>query len=102
VSYSVALRRKEIGIRLALGALDRSILWLMARQMLWPVGLATVTGAIGGVALGIFMSSEEMLLAPEMPVIAATLIVLLTMIGLSCIIPTLRALRRSDTRVLYA
>lgn len=100
VSYGVALRRKEIGIRLALGALDRSILWLMARQLIWPVGLATVVGTIGGLAFGILTASEELLLAPEVPVVAAALLILLAMIGLACALPTLRMLRRADTRVL--
>jgi predicted permease len=100
VSYSVALRRKEIGIRLALGALDRSIVVLMMRQLIWPVSLAIIAGLIGGVAVGMVFASEGDFAPVEAPVVFAALLVLLAAIGLACIIPTLRALRHADTRVL--
>jgi ABC-type antimicrobial peptide transport system permease subunit len=100
VSYAVALRRKEIGIRLALGALDRSIVILMIRQLIWPVSLAIIAGLIGGVAVGVMFASQGDFSSPEAPVVAAALLVLLTAIGLACVLPTLRALRTSDIRVL--
>jgi predicted permease len=100
VSYSVALRRKEIGIRLALGALDRSIVVLMVRQLIWPVSLALVAGVTGGVAVGVVFSSQGNFSPVEPLVVVAALLVLLVAIGLACILPTLRALRRADTRVL--
>jgi putative ABC transport system permease protein len=49
LAYAVALRTHEIGVRLALGADARSILWLVIRR--------TVLLAAAGVALGIFGAS---------------------------------------------
>jgi predicted permease len=100
VSYTVALRRKEIGIRLALGALDRSIVMLMLRQLVWPVSLAIIAGLIGGVAVGVMFASQGDFSPPETPVVMSALLVLVTAIGLACVLPTLRALRASDIRVL--
>jgi putative ABC transport system permease protein len=47
VSYTGRQRRKEIGIRLALGASRVSVVWLLARQGL---GLTTAGAALGVVA----------------------------------------------------
>lgn len=45
LSYLVEQRRKEIGVRMALGALPGNILRLVLRQSLKPVALGVVTGA---------------------------------------------------------
>jgi len=100
VSYSVALRRKEIGIRLALGARNRSILLLMARQLIWPVALATVVGMIGGLAVVMAFASDRDLFPPEASLVAAAVLMLLASVALSCVLPTLRMLRTADHRIL--
>jgi macrolide transport system ATP-binding/permease protein len=47
VSYSVSRRVREIGIRLALGADNRDVMWLVVMQAMFPV----LTGVIIGMAL---------------------------------------------------
>jgi putative ABC transport system permease protein len=52
-SYSVAERKKEIGIRMALGAQPGNIMAILLRQS----ALATGTGLLLGLGLGILMSA---------------------------------------------
>lgn len=44
VSFLVASRTRELGIRLAIGASPRSLVFLTMRQMLWPVALGLIAG----------------------------------------------------------
>jgi predicted permease len=51
MSYLVARRVNEIGLRMALGAERSGVLWLVMRESLWLVALGVVTGvpaAVGG------------------------------------------------------
>jgi len=47
VSYGVGCRAREIGIRMALGADNRDVMWLVVRQAMFPV----LTGALIGMVL---------------------------------------------------
>lgn len=47
VSYGVSRRVREIGIRMALGADNRDVMWLVVRQAMFPV----LTGVVIGMAL---------------------------------------------------
>jgi len=50
VSYAVAQRRHEFGIRLALGARRRSVLWLVIRQGMIRTLAGVVAGLVGALA----------------------------------------------------
>jgi len=52
VAYSVAQRRREIGIRMALGATAREVLRLAARTGLRPVAVGLALGVALSVVLG--------------------------------------------------
>jgi len=58
ISYAVAQRTQEVGIRRALGARPSDILWLMMRQGLAPVLAGIALGLIGAFALTQLMTSQ--------------------------------------------
>jgi putative ABC transport system permease protein len=96
VSYSVAQRRTELGIRIALGAEYRSILALVLWGGLQPV----ITGLLAGMAAAFFagrlISSLLFSVAPLDPLVYASAITLLTLASVAaCWIPA-RAAARTD------
>jgi ABC-type antimicrobial peptide transport system permease subunit len=44
MSYAVSRRTKELGIRMALGAHSRDVLWLVLREALWQVAVGVLIG----------------------------------------------------------
>ena len=92
VSYSVARRRSEIGIRLALGAGRTRVLLLVLRQGMTPVFVGLVAGALAAAAIGSYLSTLLFDVSPHDPVaFAITAAVLLTASALACWIPARRA-----------
>ena len=59
LAYQVAQRRKEIGIRLALGGNGRRIFGLVVSEGLWLLGIGIALGAVG--AFGIRRAMETQL-----------------------------------------
>jgi putative ABC transport system permease protein len=94
VAYSVAQRRREIGIRLALGAQPRAV----ARQIVsGALGLASAGAALGALsALGLTRFLETLLFGVE-PTDAATFVgmaaLLLAIAALASWLPARRAMR---------
>jgi putative ABC transport system permease protein len=94
ISYSVARRVQEIGIRMALGASPPEVLRMVFRQGLLPVVLGVALGAAGALALARAIASQFYGVQPTDPAIflgAAALVLLVA--GLACSIPARRATR---------
>jgi predicted permease len=51
MAYSVAQRRREIGIRMALGAEPKSVIWMVMRDVLWLVAIGAGVGVPAALAL---------------------------------------------------
>jgi len=94
ISYSVARRVQEIGIRMALGASPPNVLLMVLRQGLLPVALGVVLGAATVFSLGRVIASQLYDVEPTDPVtfLGATALVLIVAC-LACCIPAHRAMR---------
>ena len=64
VGFLVTRRTHEIGIRMALGARPRSVLWLVLRDGLQPVLIGALAGCAGAVAVAQAMRALLYGLAP--------------------------------------
>jgi putative ABC transport system permease protein len=103
VSYLVARRRREIGIRLALGATRASVVGLILRQALTPTLLGAVFGAGGAVAVGLIVRSRLYGAAPIDPLaFAAAAAVLATATVIASVAPARDAASVDPVEVLRA
>ena len=92
ISYSVARRRGEIGIRMALGADEVATFVLVVRETLLYVGIGSLIGLAGSVAVGRLIRGIVFEVSPLDPVsIAVTLGVLLATAVVAASIPARRA-----------
>src|SRR6266851_265747 len=88
VSYAVARRRAEIGIRIALGAGYGRVLGLVLRQGMTPVLVGLAAGALAAVAIGSYVSSLLFQVSPHDPLAFATAAAVLVVVSaLACWIP---------------
>jgi predicted permease len=92
VSYSVAQRRREIGVRMALGASPASMVRLIVAQSTRPVALGSVFGLVAAAALAMLLAAGLPEMDPRDPV-SYTGVVLL--IVLSALLATLLPARRA-------
>ncbi|MBA2339724.1 MAG: ABC transporter permease [Pyrinomonadaceae bacterium] len=92
MSYSVAQRTREIGIRIALGAQPREVLKLVARQGVTLATVGLVAGLFASVVLTRLMSSLLYgVSATDAETFIAISLLLLTVILLACYVPARRA-----------
>ena len=94
VGYSVASRRQEMGIRIALGARSSDLRGLILLQGMLPVAVGWAGGILAAVAVGSVARSLLFGVTPHNPgTIACVSAVVLTTAGLACYIPARRAAR---------
>jgi hypothetical protein len=101
VSYGVALRTKEIGIRVALGAQQPALLRAILRQVLTPVGVGVVIGLVLAIPVGLVLGSEPFYLESTDPVaIAMSLAMFGAAASTAALWPAYRTLRRNPVQAL--
>ena len=94
MSYAVAQRTREIGLRVALGADGRSVLVLVLKEVAVLAGIGIAIGLPGGFGLGKLIESQLFGLTARDPLtfFVATLALVATAF-LAGLIPALRAAR---------
>jgi predicted permease len=94
MSYGVARRTNEIGIRMALGAQTRSVLWLVLRESLVLVVIGLVVGVLASLVVTKTAASLLYELKPNDPLTIALATFLLTAVALFAgYLPARRAAR---------
>ncbi|HET6977451.1 MAG TPA: ABC transporter permease [Pyrinomonadaceae bacterium] len=94
VSYTVVQRTDELGIRMALGAQSRDVMWLVLGKGALLVGMGAVLGGAGAYAVSRLLIS----LIPSLPtrdplILPLAALALIAVALVACYIPALRATR---------
>jgi predicted permease len=94
LSYVVSLRRREVGLRVALGALSGTIVVQFVTQALRVVGVACAVGLVLSLAFGRALSGLLFGVSPSDPLTLAGVVVLVVGVAaLAAFLPSLRASR---------
>jgi putative ABC transport system permease protein len=101
MSYIIADRTKEIGIRIALGARKEDVLWLVFRRGTIPVLVGIAIGLIGSYGLTRFMESLLYgISAMDMVSLIGSVVLILLSVVIACYLPIRKALSTNPTIVL--
>jgi predicted permease len=94
MAFVVARRRKELGIRLALGAQPAGVIWLVMREVIVLLTVGLAIGVPAALALGRYVSTQLYGITPDDAAIGGTTIVLLALVsGVAGLVPARRASR---------
>jgi ABC-type antimicrobial peptide transport system permease subunit len=103
LSYMVAQRRREIGIRMALGAARSTVLTQVMRQGLQLTGLGIVAGLAGALALNRLVTSLLFGVGPmDATTLGAVIPTIAAVAAVACWLPAWRAARLDPNVVLRA
>lgn len=98
VAYGVTMRRREIGVRMALGAQAGDVIKLMLRQGLIPLAIGVGVGLAGALAAGFAIRSQLYEVSAADPLIlAGTTLLLALAAALACWWPARRATKVNPT-----
>jgi len=101
MAYTVARRTREIGIRMALGAVQGNVVWLVMREVLLLVGAGVLAGVPLAIGLSRLVRNQLFGLAPHDPLtLVSATIALAAVASLAGFIPALRASRIAPTQAL--
>jgi ABC-type antimicrobial peptide transport system permease subunit len=94
MSFSVAQRTREVGIRMALGARGSQAVQMLLRSGLEVVIVAVVVGVAGALAAGRYLESQLYNVGADDPATMFTVPLILALVALiACWLPARRAAR---------
>src|SRR5215467_1558468 len=94
MAYTVTRRTHEFGLRVALGALHRDVIWLVMRDVLILIAADFAVGVPLAFALSTLVRSQLFGLQPHHPLTLVSSTLALTLVAcLAGLIPALRASR---------
>lgn len=103
LSFSVAQRTREIGVRSALGARTRDIVTLVLRQALWIIGIGVPLGLTAAVSVGRLLSAFLYGVSVHDPLtFVAVPIVIVVVSAVACLVPARRAMKVDPMTALRA
>jgi macrolide transport system ATP-binding/permease protein len=82
-AYGVSRRRREMNIRVALGAQTAQVMRMIVRQSTAPIVAGTAGGAVGAVAIGGLVASLLFDVQPRDPLVIAAVVVLVGVVGVA-------------------
>jgi putative ABC transport system permease protein len=101
MSLAVVRRRREIGVRLALGAFPHSVFWMILRDIAIVTTLGLIAGSVIALTSARFVSSLLFGLEPaDLVTLAATTAILSATAALAASLPARRASRSSPSALL--
>jgi ABC-type antimicrobial peptide transport system permease subunit len=80
LAYAIVKRRKEIGIRIALGANRNSVVRAVLTRVLAILSIGAITGAVIAAGTGPLISSVVLGVSPREPLLLAGIIAVLALI----------------------
>jgi ABC-type antimicrobial peptide transport system permease subunit len=94
MAYSVAQRRRELGIRMALGATRARVLELVVRESMGMAGVGIAVGLVFAIAATRGLTRLLFAVSPQDPAVLGSAASLLAAVALaSSLVPALRAAR---------
>jgi putative ABC transport system permease protein len=101
MAYTVARRTREIGIRMALGAVQGSVIWMVMGEVLALIAIGIAAGLPAALALGRLAQSQLYGLAPhDVATLSMATMTLAAVAGLAGFVPALRASRIDPMKAL--
>jgi predicted permease len=101
LAYSVSRRKREIGLRIALGAQSGDISWLVLREVVWLFVIGAAAAIPVAMVLGRFMESQLYGVKPTDPLSMAGAVAVLSVVALAAgYLPARRAARTQPMEAL--
>jgi putative ABC transport system permease protein len=94
IAYTVSRQTREIGIRMALGAERRDVLWMVSEMGMRLVGIGIVVGLAASYAATRILASQLTGVSRQDPVTLSVVIAIIMLVGAAaCVVPANRAAR---------